>query len=100
MGEGTATTILRYGTIILFVAIGLQYMGLADSIINLAFGSIVVGAALAAALAYGMGGRDVAHRSLERLERRMEASPTRTTPNPPTPPVPPTPPAPSGGPTS
>lgn len=100
MGEGTATTILRYGTIILFVAIGLQYMGLADSIINLAFGSIVVGAALAAALAYGMGGRDVAHRSLERLERRMEASPTRTTPNPPTPPVPPTPSAPSGGPTS
>ncbi|WP_036966070.1 mechanosensitive ion channel [Promicromonospora kroppenstedtii] len=98
VGEGTAATILRYGTIILFVAIGLQYMGLADSIINLAFGSIVVGAALAAALAYGMGGRDVAHRSLERLERRMEASPTRTSSapqapqTPQTPPTPPTPP--------
>jgi hypothetical protein len=85
VGESTAATILRYGTIILFVAIGLQYMGLADSIINLAFGSIVVGAALAAALAYGMGGRDVAHRSLERLERRMEASPTRTSSTPQTP---------------
>ncbi|WP_123814553.1 mechanosensitive ion channel [Myceligenerans xiligouense] len=93
MGEGTAGTILRYATIALFVAIGLQYMGLADSIITLAFGSVVVGAALAAALAYGLGGRDVAHRSLERLERRMEtstatsssASPTTTPPPPPPP---------------
>lgn len=100
IGEGTAGTIFRYATIILFAAIGLQYMGLADSIINLAFGSVVVGAALAAALAYGLGGRDVAHRSLERLERRMEASPTTpavtaqttTTPTTQTPPPPTTPP--------
>ncbi len=94
VGRSTAGTVFRYATIILFVAIGLQYMGLADAIINLAFGAIVVGAALAAALAYGLGGRDVAHRSLERLERRMEASPTSpslttppsTTPPPTTPP--------------
>jgi hypothetical protein len=111
IGSSTAATIFRYATIVLFVFIGLQYMGLADSIINLAFGSIVVGAALAAALAYGLGGRDVAHRSLERLERRMEASPASpslstgahatpppTTPPPTTPPptTPPTPPPPRG----
>ncbi|MFD2792447.1 mechanosensitive ion channel [Promicromonospora vindobonensis] len=95
IGEGTVGTIFRYATIILFLAIGLQYMGLADSIINLAFGSIVVGAALAAALAYGLGGRDVAHRSLERLERKMETSPSASPPRtPPTPPPPTTPPAP------
>lgn len=97
IGEGTAGTIFRYATIILFFAIGLQYMGLADSIVNLAFGAIVVGAALAAALAYGLGGRDVAHRSLERLERKMEASPPTTMPPTVPPTTPPTPPT-AGGP--
>lgn len=101
VGSSTAGTIFRYTTIILFVAIGLQYMGLADAIVNLAFGSLVVGAALAAALAYGLGGRDVAHRSLQRLEHRMETSPPARTPSaaptppPPTTPLPPTTPPPT-----
>ncbi|WP_166843917.1 mechanosensitive ion channel [Isoptericola sp. BMS4] len=70
--EGTASTIIRYATIVLFSAIGLQYMGLADSIITLAFGSLVVGGALAAALAFGLGGRDAAARSLAKLETKAE----------------------------
>jgi hypothetical protein len=41
---------------------GLKYMGIADSIIELAFGALVVGGAAAAALAYGLGGRDAAAR--------------------------------------
>ena len=69
--SGTAKTVTRYGILILFAAIGLRYMGLADSIVNLAFGSLVVGGALAAALAFGMGGREAAARKLEELDRKV-----------------------------
>lgn len=68
MVEGTARQITRYGILVLFAAIGLRYMGLADSIVNLAFGSLVVGAALAAALAFGLGGRDAAARKLNQID--------------------------------
>lgn len=54
----------------------LQYMGIADSIINLAFGAVVIGGALAAALAYGLGGREAAARSLERMRGEKEQSST------------------------
>ena len=70
--SGRAGQILRYATIALFVAIGLGSMGLADSIVNLAFGAIVVGGAAAAALAFGLGGREAAARQLQRLEARAE----------------------------
>lgn len=73
VGSGTASTIIRYGTLALFVAMGLQYMGIADSIINLAFGAVVVGGALAAALAFGLGGRDTAARTLKKLEFKAES---------------------------
>jgi hypothetical protein len=59
--------VVKYATIVLFVAMGLKYMGIADSIIELGFGALVVGGALAAALAFGLGGRDVAGRYLARL---------------------------------
>lgn len=68
MGQTTASKIIRYTAIALFVAMGLKYMGIADSIINMAFGAIVIGAALAAALAFGLGGRDAAARTLEKLD--------------------------------
>lgn len=68
IGDGTASTVIRYAILVLFAAMGLQYMGIADSIINLAFGAVVVGGALAAALAYGLGGRDAAARSLEKMK--------------------------------
>jgi len=56
---------------------GLSYMGIADSIIELAFGALVVGGAAAAALAFGLGGRDAAARRLERMENSESASTTR-----------------------
>lgn len=67
MVDGTAGTVLRYATLVLFVAMGLKYMGIADSIIELAFGALVVGGAAAAALAFGLGGRDAAARQLEQM---------------------------------
>jgi hypothetical protein len=50
----------------LFTAIGLTFMGLADQIVMLAFGLILGSAAIACALAFGLGGRDAAARVLDR----------------------------------
>ena len=72
IGTGTAGNVIYWATTALFVAMGLKYMGIADSIINLAFGAVVVGAAAAAALAYGLGGRDAAARSLRKMEATVE----------------------------
>ena len=66
-GEGGyAQTIVRYAIIALFTAIGLTFMGLADVIIYMAFGLILGSAAVATALAFGLGGRDAAARLLDR----------------------------------
>src|SRR3954453_21223517 len=66
-GEGGfAQTLVRYAIIALFTAIGLTFMGLADAIVMMAFGLILGAAAVATALAFGIGGRDAAARILER----------------------------------
>jgi hypothetical protein len=66
-GEGGfAQTIVRYAIIALFTAIGLTFMGLADQIVMLAFGLILGSAAIACAIAFGLGGRDAAARVLDR----------------------------------
>ncbi|HEV8407664.1 MAG TPA: mechanosensitive ion channel [Sphingomicrobium sp.] len=66
-GEGGyAQTMVRYSIIALFTAIGLTFMGLADQIVELAFGLILGSAAVACAIAFGLGGRDAAARLLER----------------------------------
>jgi len=65
-GEGGyAQTLVRYAIIALFTAIGLTFMGLADQIVMMAFGLILGSAAVATALAFGLGGRDAAARVLE-----------------------------------
>jgi hypothetical protein len=43
----------------------LRQTGLADDIVNLAFGITLGAAAVAFALAFGLGGRDIAARTLE-----------------------------------
>lgn len=62
---GFAQTIVKYAIIALFTAIGLMFMGLADQIVMMAFGLILGSAAVATALAFGLGGRDAAARILE-----------------------------------
>ncbi|MEO7277161.1 MAG: mechanosensitive ion channel [Sphingomicrobium sp.] len=103
-GEGGfAQTIVRYAIIALFTAIGLTFMGLADMIVMMAFGLILGSAAVATALAFGLGGRDAAGSVLGRWASREgppspPAAPAqiRHSPEPPTPPTPPTPPADQG----
>src|SRR5918997_265580 len=63
---GYAQTVVKYAIIALFTAIGLTFMGLADQIVMLAFGLILGSAAIATAIAFGLGGRDAAARVLER----------------------------------
>ena len=63
-GEGGyAQALVRYAIIALFTAIGLTFMGLADQIVMIAFGLIFGLAAMACALAFGLGGRDAAARA-------------------------------------
>jgi hypothetical protein len=82
-GEGSyAEEIVKYSIIALFTAIGLTFMGLADQIVLLAFGLILGSAAIAVALAFGLGGRDAAARILERYTHGGPVPPARA-PRPP-----------------
>lgn len=56
----------------LVLAMGLKAMGIADSIVNLAFGLTLGAVAVAFALAFGLGGREAAARYLRRLQDRLE----------------------------
>lgn len=59
-------TIVRYAAIALAVAIGLRFMGLANEIVILAFGLILGSGAVAAAVAFGVGGIQPARQLLDR----------------------------------
>lgn len=50
----------RFAILALVVAMGLRAMGIADDIVNLAFGLTLGAIAVAVALAFGLGGRDAA----------------------------------------
>jgi len=59
-GSSVVANIARIAILGLVLAMGLKAMGLADNIVNMAFGFIIGGVATAAALAFGLGGRDAA----------------------------------------
>lgn len=73
--DGFASSIVRWATIALATAMGLRFMGIADEIVILAFGLILGSAAVAAALAFGLGGRATAGKLLERWTRKDERPP-------------------------
>lgn len=58
--------------VVLAAAMALRQAGVAEDIINLAFGLLLGALAVAAAIAFGIGGRDVAGRYLERWTERLE----------------------------
>ena len=66
-GSEIAAKAVNIAIIVLGAAIGLRFMGLADDIINLAFGLILGALAVAFALAFGLGGRDAARSMVQRL---------------------------------
>lgn len=67
--------VVRFGILGLVLAMGLKAMGLADDIVNLAFGLTLGSLAVAFALAFGLGGREAAGAELSAwLERRRLGS--------------------------
>ncbi len=61
----------RVGILLFTTAIGLRQMGIANEIIELAFGIVLGAVAVAFAVAFGLGGRDAAARQVERWQSRM-----------------------------
>ncbi|MGH1540143.1 MAG: mechanosensitive ion channel [Arenicella sp.] len=59
-GSKGIANIARVAILGLVLAMGLKSMGLADNIVNMAFGFTIGSVAVAAALAFGLGGRDAA----------------------------------------
>lgn len=68
-----ASDLVKWATIALATAMGLSFMGIADEIVMLAFGLTLGSAAVAAALAFGLGGREAAGRLASRWLARAEA---------------------------
>ena len=71
--EGTKgiAGIAQFAIIMLFLAIGLRSMGIANDIINLAFGLILGAIAVAIALSFGLGGREAAGKQMEHILKKF-----------------------------
>lgn len=69
--------IARVAILGLVIAMGLRAMGIADEIVNLAFGLVFGAVAVAVALAFGLGGRDAAGRVAQRWADRYLDQPPR-----------------------
>ena len=73
-GQSDMLAVAARVSILVFAgAMALKQMGLADSIVNLAFGLILGAIALAAAIAFGWGGRDVAREQLEKFQDKVQS---------------------------
>jgi hypothetical protein len=64
---GIASNVTYWITVGLFVFIGLKQMAIGGLIVDYAFGALAIGAAVAFALAFGLGGRDAAAQVLKDL---------------------------------
>lgn len=66
--------LVKFTVLGLFIALGLHTMGIAQDIVNLAFGLIIGAVAVAFALSFGLGGREAAgiymHRLLNKLDTK------------------------------
>jgi hypothetical protein len=62
---GLLARIARLAILGLVIAMGLRAMGIADDIVNIAFGLTLGAVAVAVALSFGLGGRDAAGRQME-----------------------------------
>lgn len=94
--ESLAGTIIKWATIFVFTFMGLSFMEVGDEIVRIFFSALVIGGAVAAALAFGLGGREWAGRKLEEWEKKVPAAGTKNSqvivPGAPDPSAPPPPP--------
>ena len=63
--NNTLAGIVRIAILGLVIAMGLRAMGIADDIVNLAFGLTLGAVAVAVALSFGLGGREAAGKQME-----------------------------------
>ena len=75
---GMAGSVVKWAAIVLFTFMGLQFMGVGEEIVQTAFSALVIGGAVAAALAFGLGGREWAGRKLEQADRYLEQNSSTT----------------------
>jgi hypothetical protein len=66
-------TAARVAITVLAAAMALRQMNVAENIIDLAFGLVLGAAAVAAAIAFGLGGRDLARQELERWSDNLRS---------------------------
>lgn len=64
--------IARVAIVGLFLAIALRTMGIANSIVELAFGLTLGAIAVAVALSYGLGGREAAGKHMEQILKKFQ----------------------------
>lgn len=60
-------SVIRVAVLAIFLAIGLKTMGMADDIVNLAFGITLGTVALTVVLSFGLGGREAAGKQMEKI---------------------------------
>jgi hypothetical protein len=70
---GLLAIVARVAILVLAAAMALRQMGIANEIVNLAFGLMLGAIAVAAAIAFGFGGREVAGRELEHWVDQVKA---------------------------
>jgi hypothetical protein len=73
-GSSGLANIARIAILGLVLAMGLRSMGLADNIVNMAFGFTIGSVAVAAALAFGLGGVDAAKSIADQWASRAKGS--------------------------
>ncbi len=73
-GNSGLANIARIAILGLVLAMGLRSMGLADNIVNMAFGLTIGSVAVATALAFGLGGRDAAKAIADTWASRIHQS--------------------------
>jgi Conserved TM helix len=66
-GDGIASVVVYWLTVGLFIFIGLKQMNIGGPIVDYAFAAIAIGASVAFALAFGLGGREAAAKKLNDL---------------------------------
>lgn len=66
-------SVLRTAILAIFLAMGLKTMGMADDIINLAFGITLGTIAITVALSFGLGGRPAAGKQMEKILNRFNS---------------------------
>ena len=70
--NGYLVPIVRFAILGIFLAFGLHTMGIAESIVNLAFGLTLGSVAVAFALSFGLGGREAAGEEMKSFFKKIK----------------------------